>query len=167
MATSIPYSQYIGSNDPYPVLETTAERIAEIAAQLTPEQIAGAPEPGKWSIHQIVAHVTDNELMAQARIRLMLFEDTPTLVPYDQERFVNGWIREQEPFEETLERFAVLRRSTLRLLRNTPEHDLRRVGNHPERGVETPADYIIILAGHDINHLSQLEGLRTRFLSPA
>lgn len=167
MATTIPYSQFIGSNDPYPVIESTADRIAEIAAQLTPEQIAGAPQPGKWSIHQIVAHLADNEVMSQARIRLMLFEDTPTLLAYDQDRFANGWIREQEPFEETLERFRVLRRSTVRLLRNSPEHDLRRVGNHTERGVQTPADYLIILAGHDINHLSQLEGIRSRFLPSA
>ena len=167
MATTIPYSQFIGSNDPYPVIESTADRIAEIAAQLTPEQIAGAPAPGKWSIHQIVAHLADNEVMSQARIRLMLFEDTPTLVAYDQDRWLNGWMREQEPFEETLERFRVLRRSTVRLLRNSPEHDLRRVGAHTERGVQTPADYLIILAGHDINHLSQVEGIRSRFLQSA
>jgi len=161
----LPYSQFIGSNDPYPVLESTADRIAAIAAELTPDQLAAAPEPGKWSIHQILGHLTDNELMAQSRIRLMLFEDTPLLVAYDQDRWVNGWIREQELFEETLERFRVLRRSTLRLFRNTPEHDLRRVGTHAERGVQTPADYIVITAGHDVNHLSQIEGIRTRFKS--
>ena len=163
MATTLPYSQFIGSNDPYPVLETTADRIASMAAELMPEQIAGAPEPGKWSIHQILGHLTDNELMVQARVRLILFEDTPLLVAYDQDRWANGWIREQEPFEETLERFRVLRRSTVRLLRNTPEHDLRRVGTHAERGPQTPADYLIITAGHDINHLSQIEGIRARF----
>jgi hypothetical protein len=163
MATSIPYSEFIGSNDPYPVLESTPIRIASLVAELTPDEIAGAPQPGKWSIHEIVGHLADNELMAQARIRLMLFEDAPLLVPYDQDRWVNGWIREMEPFEATLERFRVLRESTVRILRNTPENDLRRIGSHAERGVQTPGDYIVILAGHDINHLSQIEGIRSRF----
>jgi hypothetical protein len=167
MATTIPYAQFIGSNDPFPVLESTAERIAALADQLTPEQIAAAPEPGKWSIYQIVGHLADSELMANARIRLMLFEDTPLLVAYDQDRWSNGWMREAEPFEEVLERLAILRRSTLRMFRNTPEHDLRRTGNHTERGVQTPGDYIILLAGHDINHLSQIEGIRARFMASA
>ena len=114
-------------------------------------------------MHQILAHLTDTELVVQTRIRMMLFEDTPLLVPFDQDRWVNGWIRELEPFEATLERLRVLRESTLRIFRNTPEHDLKRIGNHPERGVQTPGDYIVILAGHDVNHLSQMEGIRTRF----
>lgn len=163
MATTIPYSQFIGSNDPYPVLESTADRIAAIAGDLTPEEVASAPQPGKWSIHQILAHLTDNELVAQTRIRLMLFEETPVLAAYDQDRWVNGWTREQESFEATLQRFRVLRESTLRIFRNTPEDDLKRIGTHTERGVQTPGDYIVILAGHDINHLSQIDGIRNRF----
>jgi len=163
MATTIPYSEFIGSNDPYPVLTSTASRIAEMCNQLSPEQIATPPQPGKWSVHEIVAHLTDNETMVQSRVRLMLFEDNPQLVPYDQDRWVNGWARERETFADTLERFRVLRASTVRIFQNTPELDLRRYGTHAERGVQTVMDYIIICAGHDINHLSQIEGIRSRY----
>lgn len=166
MATSIPYSEFIGSNDPYPVLISSASRITEMCSQLSPEQIATPPQPGKWSIHQIVAHLADNETVVQSRVRLMLFEDNPQLVAYDQDRWVNGWAREQESFSDTLQRFAVLRASTVRIFRNTPELDLRRYGTHAERGPQTVGDYIVICAGHDINHLSQIEGIRTRFLDP-
>jgi hypothetical protein len=170
MATPIPYSQFLGSNDPFPVLGNTPRRIAEIASTLKPEQVLVHPEsitvrsgtsmPGKWSIHQIVAHLADTELVCQTRVRMMLFEDAPTLVAYDQDRWVNGWQRESESFEATLERFRVLRDSTLRLFRATPEPDLRRYGTHTERGVQTAGDYLVILAGHDINHLSQIEAIR-------
>jgi hypothetical protein len=170
MATLIPYSQFLGSNDPFPVLENTPRRVAEIASTLEPQQMATHPDsltvgsgtsmPGRWSIHQIVAHLADTELVSQTRVRMMLFEDTPALAAYDQDRWVNGWQRENESFEDTLERFRVLRESTIRLFRATPEHDLRRVGTHAERGVQTAGDYLIILAGHDINHLSQIEAIR-------
>jgi hypothetical protein len=170
MATTIPYSQFIGGNDPLPVLENTPRRITEIAAELTPEQIrvhphaltvaSGGSMPGKWSIHQIVGHLADTELVSQTRVRMMLFEDAPTLAAYDQERWVNGWQRENESFDATLERFRVLRESTVRLFRATPDLDLRRYGTHTERGVQTAGDYLIILAGHDINHLSQIEAIR-------
>jgi hypothetical protein len=164
MSTTIPYSEFIGSHDPYPVLESTPKRIAELIDGLSDEQITSAPQPGKWSIHQIVAHLADNELMANARFRLILFEDSPTLVAYDQEQWMNGWVRENEPFSATLERFRVLRESTVRLVRSTPERDMRRYGTHTERGVVTVIDYVITNAGHDINHLAQIEGIRTQFL---
>lgn len=167
MATTIPYSQFIGSADPFPVLTSTAARIAELSSGVSDEQLAEPPQPGKWSIHEIVAHLTDNELMVQSRVRLMLFEDNPHLTAYDQDRWVNGWTREKESFRETLERFRVLRDSTVRIFRNTPEHDLLRYGTHAERGPQTPGDYITICAGHDINHLRQMEAIRARLSGPA
>jgi hypothetical protein len=128
---------------------------------LTPEQLTARPEPGKWSIHQIVAHLADAELVHQVRVRFILFEDIPPLPAWDQDRWMNGWMRERETFEQSLERFAVLRESTIRLLRATPEHDLRRTGVHAERGVQMAGDFIILIAGHDVNHLSQIRGIAT------
>ena len=54
----------------------------------------------------------------------------------------------------------MLRRSILRLFLNAEGHDLDRYGTHTERGVQTVSDYVDILAGHDINHLQQIERLR-------
>lgn len=161
MATTIPYSQFVGSNDPYPILEFTAERIRELTQSLTAAQIGAPPAAGKWSIHQIVAHLADAELVHQVRLRFILFEDTPPLPAWDQDRWMNGWMREGETFQQSLERFRVLRDATVRLLRATPEHDLRRTGVHAERGVQMAGDFIILIAGHDINHLSQIRGIAT------
>ena len=162
MATTIPYSQFIGSNDPFPVLESSAARIGELTQGLTPDQLSIPPAPGKWSIHQIVAHLADCELVHQVRVRFILFEDNPTLSAFDQDRWMNGWMRENETFSQSLERFRVMRESTVRLLRSTPEHDLKRTGVHTERGVQTASDFVILIAGHDINHLSQIRGIAGR-----
>jgi hypothetical protein len=161
MATTIPYSQFVGSNDPYPILESTAARNRELTDGLTPEHIGTPPVPGKWSIHQIVAHLADCELVHQVRVRFILFEDTPPLPAWDQDRWMNGWMREGESFEQSLERFRVVREATVRLLRAAPEHDLRRTGVHAERGVQMAGDFIILIAGHDVNHLSQIRGIAT------
>jgi hypothetical protein len=163
MASTIPYSSFIGSHDPYPVLESTPERIEKIRSLLPAGTLARAPEPGKWSFHQIVAHLADCELMFLSRLRLILFEDQPQLPAFDQARWTSGWVREDEPYEDTFSRFAVLRKSTVRLLRNTPEADLRRTGNHSERGIISAFEFPIMIAGHDLNHLGQLEAIRDRF----
>ena len=113
-----PYAEYLGDKEPYFVLRSTVERIQELTAGLTPEQLAATPEPGKWSIHQIVAHLADCELVFQTRARMIMFQDKPTLVSFDQDPWVLGWMRENEPWDETFERFRVLRRSILRLFLN-------------------------------------------------
>ncbi len=48
-------------------MENTVRRIDEITSTLTPEQIAAPPAPGKWSIHQILGHLADTELVFQLR----------------------------------------------------------------------------------------------------
>ncbi|HYO81732.1 MAG TPA: DinB family protein [Bryobacteraceae bacterium] len=159
---AIPYEEFVGNADPFAVLETTASRIAEMTAGLSPEQIAAAPAPGKWSIHQIVAHLADAELVGQGRIRFMLFEDNPPLQSWDQDRWMQGWNREGESWEASLDRFRVLREATLRLLRAIPESDRHRTGVHSERGLQTAWDQRILHAGHDINHLRQIEAAAGR-----
>lgn len=166
MATTIPYSEFVGSHDPFLVLDSTPQRISDLCAGLSETQLATSIEAGKWSIHQIVAHLADCELVFQHRARMMLFEDNPTLVAFNQDVWVNGWQREKERFDQTLERLRVLRESTVRLFRNTPEHELRRYGTHTERGVQVVGDYIVMIAGHDVNHLSQIEAIRES-LQPA
>jgi hypothetical protein len=106
-----------------------------------------------------VAHLADCELVHQVRVRFILFEDNPPLPAFDQDRWMNGWMRENETFEQSLERFRVVREATVRLLQSTPEHDLKRTGVHTERGVQMAGDFLLLIAGHDINHLSQIRGI--------
>jgi hypothetical protein len=161
MATAAnPYAQFLGDKEPYFILRSTVDRILELTAGLTPEEIAAPQAPGKWSIHQIVAHLADCELVFQVRGRLILFQDNPRLVAFDQDPWVLGWMRENEPWDETIERFAVLRRSSLRLFGNATGHDLLRYGTHDERGPITITDIVNTMGGHDINHLQQIERIR-------
>lgn len=51
------------------------------------------------------------------------------------------------------------RRWNLSLLRGLSEKDLEREAYHPERGPETLGTIVRLLAGHDLNHLAQLERL--------
>jgi hypothetical protein len=159
-ASTNPYAKYLRDKEPYFVLRSTADRIQELTAGMSPEQLAANPEPGKWSIHQIVAHLADCELVFQTRCRMIMFEDSPTLVSFNQEPWALGWMRENEPWSETFERFKVLRKSILRLFLNAEPHDLTRYGTHTERGLQTIEDYVELIAGHDINHLEQIERIR-------
>src|SRR5437879_13291548 len=112
-----PYQKYIEGKDPMTVLAATPQRLRELADGLSTSQLQDRPAPGKWSIHEIVAHLADCELMFSARCRFILYEENKPLVGFDQDRMMAGWHREQEPFEDTLERFRVMRKAQLRVFR--------------------------------------------------
>ena len=161
MATAAnPYAQFLGDKEPYLILRSTVDRIRELTAGLTSEQLAAPPGPGKWWIYQIVGHLADCELVFQVRGRMIMFQNNPRLVAFDQDPWVLGWMREEEPWGETLQRFEVLRRSSLRLFGNATGHDLLRYGTHEERGPITITDVVNTMAGHDVNHLQQIERIR-------
>jgi hypothetical protein len=156
-----PYGKYLGERDPMSVLESTVDRITALTKELTPEELA-APLPSRtWSTHDIVAHLADLELVTSARCRWILFEENPKLIGYDQDPWINGWRREEEPFEETLHRLRVLRNSQLRLFRKCSEADLARKATHQDHGEITLGFLRSLVAGHDMNHLLQLENSAT------
>lgn len=57
----------------------------------------------------------------------------------------------------SLETFRVLRENNLRMLRALPEHLWENYGMHSERGKESVAQIVRLYAGHDLNHLAQIE----------
>ena len=154
-----PYEKFLGNRNPLTVAAATPAKIVSLIRGLTPRQLAKSPAPGKWSIQGIITHLAETEMVMVCRARWIAFEENPTLVPFDQEKWATGWQREREPLSETIARFRLLRRSQLRLFRGASKTDLRRTGFHPERGVVTLQVQLETLAGHDLNHLAQIERL--------
>jgi DinB superfamily len=155
-----PYHKYIEGKDPMTVLTATPQRLRELSDGLSGSQLRHHPAPGKWSIHEIVAHLADCELMFSARCRYILYEENKPLIGFDQDRLMSGWRREQESFEDTLERFRVMRQAQLRMFRAASPEDLARAATHEEYGQESASDYLFKVAGHDLNHLEQIVRLR-------
>jgi hypothetical protein len=145
------------------VVAVTPARIAILIRGLVPRQLAKRPAPGKWSIREILDHLADTEAVMWCRARWIAFEEKPTLVPFDQEKWAAGRAHEKEPLAETLERFRLLRRSQIRLFRAAPKKAFGRTGFHPERGAVTLREQIETLAGHDLNHLAQIQRLAAQY----
>ncbi len=59
--------------------------------------------------------------------------------------------------KQSLETFRVLREHNLRLLKSLPKNLWENYGIHQERGKETIAHIVRMFAGHDLNHLGQVE----------
>ncbi len=152
-----PYAKFLGKKDPIKVLAATPGRIDALIKGLSPRQLSRRPMPDKWSIQEIIAHLTETEMVLCCRARWIAFEDKPTLVPFDQEKWSQAWAREKEPLAETLERLRLLRRSQIRLFKSLPKAHFKRTGHHLERGVVSLKEQMETAAGHDLNHLEQIQ----------
>jgi uncharacterized damage-inducible protein DinB len=156
-----PYAKYLDGQDPGPVLSATANRLRALAADLSPEQVDRAPTPGKWSIREIVAHLADCELVFSFRLRQALAPATgephAIIQPFDQD----AWAQRYAAYDlaSALDLFQAARTWNMHLLSTVNDADRRRLTTHPERGTMTFWTIVETMAGHDLNHLQQLERL--------
>ncbi|MDE3154208.1 MAG: DinB family protein [Acidobacteriota bacterium] len=151
-----PYDRFIGDRDPIDILADVPARLEEMTAAWTPDRWERSYAPGKWTARQILMHLAEGEAMMSVRIRMALAQDGYVFQPFDQEKWLG-----REPAAVTgplaLAAFLAMRGFELPLFRSLTPADRARVCRHPERGDVTVDLTLRTLAGHDLNHLAQLE----------
>lgn len=147
----------LGQDDPLALLESTPARVREVHRVLGPAGLTRSYATGKWSAQEILAHLADVELAIGFRVRQALAQPNYRVEPFDQDL----WARRYREANAALavDALGALRAWNLNLLRSLSPEDLARRTQHPERGEETVEVIIRMLAGHDRNHLAQLESI--------
>jgi uncharacterized damage-inducible protein DinB len=116
--------------------------------------------PGKWSARQILAHLTDCELVFQARVRWILSEPGCALPAFDPDRWAKTLVYSQRTLPLMRRLFAATRESALELLDLLPEAIFGRSGVHPDRPTLRAWDVVTQAATHTLHHYGQLVAIR-------
>ncbi len=153
-------SNVIGK-DPLKVLAQTPKRLRKLIKGLKKKQLRIQPAPGKWSIAQIVTHLADTEIVLAFRLRMVLAQSGTPLQAMDQDKWAAGLKYVEADVDEQLGLFTTLRRNHLALWKSLSDEDWQKYGMHEERGKETVERITHHFAGHDINHLNQIEAIRS------
>lgn len=118
------------------------------------------PIPGKWSACEIVHHLADSETQSAIRLRRLLVEDRPVVLPYDQDAWAAGLQYQSRDMAPALEAFRAARATTAQLLHSMSEADWTREGWHTGHGLYTPEHWLKIYAVHAHDHAAQIRRLR-------
>lgn len=163
-----PYSKRILSNiinqDPLEIYSRTPQELRRLTRGLSDKQLHTPPGKGRWSIAHIISHLCDAEWAMGFRIRKVLAEPGSPLQAYDQDKWAKNLHYDEMGFREKLNLFSALRQSHLSLIKVLSPREWKRYGIHEERGKESVERMIHMLAGHDVNHLRQIEDIRNSFL---
>jgi hypothetical protein len=143
--------------DPITVLGTTADRLTTLVNSTPIERWDRRPAPDVWTPRQVLAHLADVEIVTGWRMRSILATDGVPLQPFDQSDWGLAFKYSAADIGESLATFSALRAGLLSLLTRVDGVRLEHHGMHGERGRETITHLLKLCAGHDLNHLGQIE----------
>ena len=150
---------YGEGKDPLRLQQAAPKKLASLLKGKTAKQLMRRPAPDKWSIAEILAHLADAELAIAWRLRQVLTNNAISIQAYDQDLWAKTFDYARRDPRESLANFRVLREANLALLKSVPRKLWENYGVHQERGNESVSHVVRMVAGHDLNHLRQVEGI--------
>ncbi len=141
------------------LLEKTPVLFETILRDLSGELLHWKPAADRWSISEVLAHLSALEHVYAERALRIVAEDSPTLQEYDQAGASARGDYSRGSAGEHLAHFTRTRRSSLALLMGLPPAAGARTAVHSELGAITLAQMLNEWASHDLGHLRQIAEL--------
>lgn len=154
------YINCVTGDDPIIVMDSQLDEVAAIFGAISEERSLYAYSPGKWTIRQMLNHVTDTERAFAFRALWFARGFSAPLPSYDQEIAAQGAQANSVAWEDHLQEFADVRKATLSLFRNLPADAWTRTGIASDNRFSVRA-MAYITAGHVNYHIGIL---RDRYL---
>ena len=149
----------VGDDDPFAILSATPSRIQALIAGADRAVLRQKPRPDKWSIAEIIAHLADSELVFGFRLRTIFTVNGTRLQAFDPDAWASAFAYPAGDAHTSATLFSAMRMGNLRMVRQVDTSLLDNTGTHDEWGTETARAIIRLEAGHDRNHLAQIEGI--------
>lgn len=155
-----PYASFTGGRDPQQIIAGTPARLQELFTTLGPERANIAPAEGKWSAREILCHLADTEIVFAFRLRQSISDEHHVIQPFDQDR----WASSYTPYstDAALATFTAVRQWNVAFIQSVPAADFSKPLTHPERGTMSFGVLVETMAGHDNNHIQQIEAIAAR-----
>ena len=157
------YVSLVPEADIMSVLEGQADDVRLQARAFIPKREEFRYAPGKWSVREVLGHVTDAERVFGFRAFCFSRGDENALPGFEQDDYVARGGFDRCSLTDLVQEFAQLREANLTVLRRLDDNAWRRMGTASGKAVSVRA-LAYIMAGHVRHHLHILS---TRYAEAA
>ena len=158
------YERYVSLVDESSLLESLVAQPGELSnllGNLPDERGTFAYDEDKWTIKEVLGHVTDGERFFAYRILRISRRDTTPIEGFEQDGYIENARSNARSIVDLIEEFRLLREANMFLLKNLNEEDWLRMGTASDRPVSVRA-LAYIMSGHVTHHVNILQ---TRYLA--
>jgi hypothetical protein len=145
------------TRDPLKVLAATPKKLEQLIRRRSATKLRKRPSPEKWSVGEVIAHLADVEVVRGWRIRQILGAPGTQIQAFDQDAWAVACHYGKQDAHASVANFRAMREFNLALLKTLEPEQWKQYGMHAERGRESIEHIVRMGAGHDINHIQQIE----------
>jgi hypothetical protein len=148
------YHRYVDLVPDGPIVDLLASQIEETGRLLTPlseERGAFRHAPGKWSVKEIVGHLTDSERVFAYRALRFSRGDTTALPGFEQDDYVANGGFDSRRLGDLMEEYRAVRRASVLLFGAMDGAASARRGTASGFPMSVRA-LAYVIAGHELHH---------------
>ena len=156
------YLSEVPGEDALPALVAQVAEVDRVLGPLSEERALHRYAPGKWSVKEVLGHLTDAERICAYRALRFAREDATPLPGFEENLYVPAGRFDARPVAELVDGWRVVRAATLALFRGLDEEALLRrgVANDRPTSVRTLAWLAVAHAAHHLRVLRERYGVR-------
>lgn len=136
--------------------ESGAELLAEAVRRFDAEWIDERPIAERWTVRELLCHLTDAEIVYADRMKRVLAEDNPTFAALEPADYL-PLVAEGRGIDDELALVASLRKHMSVVLRSADVEAFQRTGVHSEEGPMTLETLLERITGHIPHHVAFLD----------
>jgi uncharacterized damage-inducible protein DinB len=145
------YVKLVPQGDIIEILRDQMKETVSLLSTLTEPQSEYRYASGKWSIKEVIGHITDTERIMSYRLLSIARGERASLPGYDENEYVAKANFDKQSLKDLLDHFACVRQSTIHLIKSLSDESLSRRGTANNSEVTAKA-LITIMAGHELHH---------------
>lgn len=150
------YIRLAAGIQPVEVFHANEAALHSFITNINPEKASFRYAPEKWSVREVVQHLTDTERVFCFRLLWIIRGETSALPPFDENRFANATKQYPLDWQKTLLEWVSVREATRYLLESVDEQVWENqiaIGDY----TITARSIGLLLTGHVLHHRTILQ----------
>ena len=150
------YISLVPDTDVLAVLKKSLTENQEFLSKITETESLYSYAPGKWTIRELIGHLTDAERVFAFRALCIARKEKQNLPGFEEDDYVKAGRFNHIKWTDLLQQFKSLRQSNIDLFASFDEEALQCEGMANNAPTNVRA-ILYIIAGHEIHHMQVLK----------